>query len=93
MNRLLMWKKSKSDIIRTCGKNSVLTLKKPTNRHSMELYTLSVLIFAVQNFRGGRNFAVFNFAVKKSRFSRGLNFAVSYVFFIEKIRKKSTNNG
>ena len=38
MNRLLMWKKSKSDIIRTCGKNSVLTLKKPTNKHSMELY-------------------------------------------------------
>ena len=30
--------------------------------------TLSVLIFAVQNFRGGRNFAVFNFAVKKRDF-------------------------
>ncbi len=40
------------------------------------LNTLSVLIFAVQMFRGGCEFAGCKFAVKKSRFSRGLIFAV-----------------
>ena len=51
------------------------------------IITLSVLIFAVQMFRGGCEFAGCKFAVQKSRFSRGFIFAVYLGLFCAKCPK------